>query len=274
VIYRRNKIVIMIGGRSNDHLGAPKFATALRGLRTGRMSTMGGPRRAWSRDDIAARAGISSGYLTKLEQGRALPSTEVVDRLANALGGDAVIRQHLHDLANPGETSLPARTTDITAVEQAALDGLTPTALAAYVDHTWSVLAANSEYTRIFRGITTCGNVLHWLFRERLSRAVIVEWEMEARLTVAWLRGLMARYPGDPRLMAVYTELCDNGEFCRLWNFGEIALGRHQSTLWVHDLDSGAQKRLLAQVYPSPDPGRTYQLYLGVRAPQTLSAAE
>jgi transcriptional regulator with XRE-family HTH domain len=259
---------MIIGGR--EDLGVPQFASTLRGLRTGRMGALDAPRHAWSRDEIAARAGISSGYLTKLEQGRALPSAEVVDRLADALGGNAVIRQHLYDLVAPAGATPPAPTADITDMEQAAIDGLAPTALAAYVDHAWDVLAANPEYARVFRGITTCGNVLRWFFHERLAQAVVVEYEMEARLTVAWLRGLMARYPGDPRLAAVYQDLSTNGEFRRIWNFGEVALGRHQATFWVHDLDTGKQQRLLAQVYPSPDPGRVYQLYLGVRVGEDL----
>ncbi|WP_092625331.1 helix-turn-helix domain-containing protein [Actinopolyspora mzabensis] len=253
----------------------PSFGSYLRHLRSGAPPaafapdpTYRAPRPAMNRAELATAARASVGYIQKLEQGHAdNPSTAVVDRLADALGSISVERQHLHDLAGVqrGDQPEPMRRQEVTSVQREAADGLHPS-LAAYVDEGWNVLYSNVEYRRVFRRITEVGNVLTWFFFVPESKAVMVEWEHEARLTVAWLRALMARRPGNPVFDEVLEMLSRSAEFVRMWELQEVILGRHKPHFLVHDLDLGRRVELLAQVYPIPDPSQEMQLYLGIPA--------
>lgn len=248
----------------------PSLASYLRHLRkNGREAHRRG---RLSRTELAAQAGIGVGYVTKLEQGVALnPSLEVVDDLAEALGADSLERQHLHDLTAYhqalGTTSRQADDDhEITEMMRAYVDHLAPN-LAAFVDDAWNILYANSEYSRIYRNIDdpTVGNVLTWFFRTPESRQIMVDWETEARLTVAWLRALMVRRPGSSLFEPLLRRLSANSDFVRMWGMQEILMGRHIPYMYVHDLDCGNAVLLVAQVYDWPDPTKALQLYLGVR---------
>ncbi|WP_019852974.1 helix-turn-helix transcriptional regulator [Actinopolyspora mortivallis] len=253
----------------------PSFGSYLRHLRSGAPPAAFAPdpayrtpRPAMNRAELATAARTSVGYVQKLEQGHAdNPSPAVVDRLADALGSTSVERQHLHDLASPqrNEHGEQVSRQEVTPVQREAADGLHPS-LAAYVDEAWNVLYSNAEYRRMFRRITEVGNVLTWFFYVPESKAVMVEWEHEARLTVAWLRALMARRPGNPLFAEILETLSRSAEFVRMWESQEVILGRHKPHFLVHDLDRGREVELLAQVYPTPDPSQHMQLYLGIPA--------
>lgn len=248
----------------------PSLAGYLRHLRrNGHEARKHGP---LSRTDLAARAGIGVGYVIKLEQGVALnPSLEVVDNLAEALGADGLERQHLHDLAAYHQaTALAPKGMDddheITDMMRAYVDHLAPH-LACFVDDAWNVLHANSEYTRIYRNIDKDddGNVLTWFFGEPEAQRVMVDWETEARLTVAWLRALMVRQPGSRLFEPLLRRLSASPDFVRMWEMQEILMGRHTPYMYVKDLDSNEAIMLVAQVYDWPDPTKALQFYLGVR---------
>ena len=251
-----------------DYLRHLRVAGETPGFPSGRPSM---PKPRLSRTQLAAAADTSVGYVTKLEQGHAdNPSPEMVDRLATALTATEVERQHLHDLAvyphgpEPTASVVVPTASMITPVQREYVDHLHPH-LSGYVDEAWNVLYANAEYVRLYRRLDVLGNVLVWFFGERQSRRIMVEWETEARLTVAWLRAHMARRPGNPLFAAVLRELSRYPEFVRMWELREILMGRHTPYMRVRDLDRGEEVPLLAQVYPSPDPGQPVQLYLGVR---------
>jgi transcriptional regulator with XRE-family HTH domain len=225
-----------------------------------------------SRPDLAAAADISTSYLTKLEQGASThPSPELVEQLATALKVGEVQRQHLGHLASYGQVpfgSVDDRVPEdeITDEMRHLVDGLVPH-LAGYVDTSWNVLYPNAEYTRIYRHITDpdVGNVLTWFFHVAESRAIMLEWEEEAQLTVSWLRGLMVRHPGSRQFAQLLTRLSESGDFRRMWDKQEVLLGRRSPDMLVHDLDLGRDLRLRAQVYPVPNSSQRVQLYLGVR---------
>ncbi|SEP54511.1 helix-turn-helix domain-containing protein [Amycolatopsis saalfeldensis] len=250
---------------------APTFADYLRHLRRGGSAcefpaqTPPETRPTISRTQLASDADISTGYLIKLEQGHAdSPTPSIVDRLASALGVSELVRQHLHDLATPPQAHHappPARVSDL---QKQYVDNLHPS-LAGYVDEAWNVVYANAEYNRIFRQLDKHGNVLVWFFAERQSRKIMVEWEIEARLTVAWLRGHMARRRGNPLFNTVLSELARYTDFVQMWNAREILMGRHKPEMLVRDLDLGEDVTLFAQVFSTPDPSEALQLYLGAK---------
>jgi len=225
-----------------------------------------------SRTELAAAADISLSYVTKLEQGVAVnPSAERIDKLADALQVSEVQRQHLHDLVSfdqvpPGSVDDRLPGDEISDILHQHVDHLVPH-LAAYVDASWNVLHANAEYTRIYRHITepAVANVLIWFFQVSESQAIMLEWEDEARLTVAWMRSLMVRHPGSRLFGELLTRLSTSRDFRQMWAMQEVLMGRRRPYMWVHDLDHGQDIRLNAQVYTAPDPSQRIQLYLGVR---------
>jgi transcriptional regulator with XRE-family HTH domain len=225
-----------------------------------------------SRADLAAAADTSSSYLAKLEQGAAInPSPARVEQLAAALKVNDVQRQHLHHLVSFDQVPLGSvedrvPSDEITEIMRQLVGYLVPH-LAGYVDTSWNVLHPNAEYTRIYRHIADPGvaNVLTWIFHVPESRAIMLEWEEEAQLTVAWLRSLMVRHPGSRLFADLLARLSTSRDFRRIWEMQEVLVGRRTPFMLVHDLDHGCDIRLLADVYPVPNPTQRIQLYLGVR---------
>jgi transcriptional regulator with XRE-family HTH domain len=248
----------------------PSFGAYLRHLRTyGREAQRVGQ---LSRAELATRARAAFSYVTKLEQGAAQnPSTEVVDHLADVLGVDDVERQHLHDLVvYDREASLPPLdgndTVEVTDQMRTYINNLVPH-LAGVVDDAWNVLYSNAEYARIYRHLAdpAVGNVLVWFFQVPEARAIMIDWETEARLTVAWLRALMVRRPRSRSFRPLLDRLSASSDFCRMWTAQEVLMGRPSPYMFVHDLDRNEDLRLLAEVYAWPDPTKALQMYLGVR---------
>ncbi|WP_433259776.1 helix-turn-helix domain-containing protein (plasmid) [Streptosporangium sp. CA-135522] len=256
----------------------PSFGDYLRHLR--RSTTPPGfdpgepqaSREPLSRAKLAVAAEVGMTYLTRLEQGRAdNPGREVVDRLADALDVNEVVRQHMHDLvaythADSVQSNTSVPEPELTSEERQQVDWLHPH-LAGWVDSAWWVQYGNREYCRIYRHLAEVGNVLTWFFAVPESRKIMVEWEIEARLTVAWLRTNMVRRIHDPAFGRAFEELSRFPEFVRMWNRREILMGRHSPHMRVRDLDNDIELTLLANVYPHPDPTRSVQQYVGIKKP-------
>lgn len=256
----------------------PSFAAYLRHLRKhGREAQRNG---TVSRAELATRAQTAFSYVTKLEQGSAVhPSPEVIDNLADVLGVDDVERRHLHDLIVYDRESslLPTETVgpvDVTDQMRIYVDNLVPH-LAGIVDDAWNVLYSNSEYARIYRHLAdpAVGNVLMWFFQVPEARAIMIDWETEARLTVAWLRALMVRRPRSTLFPPLLNQLSTSPDFQRMWASQEVLMGRPSPYMFVHDLDRNDDLRLLAEVYAWPDPTKALQIYLGVRVTTDGDAA-
>lgn len=196
----------------------------------------GGPRRAAGlrREELALLAGISVDYLTRLEQGRASrPSAQVVAALARALRLSGAERAHLHRLAGlapPGPHTMP---TEITASVQRLLDRLAGTPVAVY-DASWTLLVANPPYAALMgdsSGRRVEENNAVW--RQFLGSGSRIRLTPEERLglqtaLVADLRSAVARYPDDPRLRRLVTELrARSDRFAELWDSGVV--GRHEA---------------------------------------------
>ena len=203
--------------------------------------SVGGRRRAAGlrREELAALAGISVDYLTRLEQGRATsPSTQVVEALARALRVSDAERDLLFRLAGHATPGLDMVSSRITPSVQRLLDRLTHTPVAVY-DATWTLVVANSQYDALMGPTTSWRGIeRNSVWRNLVgpgSRAVQTpeeQAEFEARL-VADLRLTAARYPADQRLKQLIRELAAHSpRFVRLWESGAVAphqdFGRHK----------------------------------------------
>ncbi|PJI93317.1 helix-turn-helix transcriptional regulator [Luteimicrobium subarcticum] len=204
--------------------------------------SVGGRRRASGlrREELAALAGISVDYLTRLEQGRATsPSAQVVEALARALrlaGPERELLFRLADLAVPGPTTVPRR---ISPSVQRLLDRLEANPVVVY-DAAWDLLTANAAYDALM-GPTTAwhGIERNGLWRNltgaetRVAHAPGERDEVVAGL-VGDLRMTAARYPDDPHVRRlVATCRAASPQFVTLWDAGdvgaaEVALARRK----------------------------------------------
>ncbi|WP_030441873.1 helix-turn-helix transcriptional regulator [Actinoplanes subtropicus] len=196
-----------------------RVAPAEVGLPVGRRRRASGLRR----EELAALAGISADYLTRLEQGRATaPSAQVVEALARALRLADAERDLLHRLAGhaaPGREVVPSR---VAPSVQRLLDRLAHTPVVVY-DATWTLVLANAPYdalmgdTSAWRGLER--NAVWRNLAGAPTRVVHTPAEHaahEARL-VADLRLTASRYPADHALRRLIAELTGIPRFAELW---------------------------------------------------------
>jgi transcriptional regulator with XRE-family HTH domain len=196
----------------------------------------GGRRRAAGlrREELAMLAGISVDYLTRLEQGRAAhPSSQVVEALSRALRLSTPERAHLFRLAEhlpPGPDMMPQH---ITPSVQRLLDRLVGTPVAVF-DASWTLLVANPPYAALMGDPSGWrGSERNGVWRGFAGLSTRVRHTPESRhalqaAQVADLRRAQARYPTDPRLLGLITELrTTSARFAELWDSG--AVGRHEA---------------------------------------------
>jgi transcriptional regulator with XRE-family HTH domain len=178
------------------------------------------------REEVAQLAYISSEYYTRLEQGRAPnPTGEVLTGIARALGLSDVEREHLHHLAGTPLRPSAGPSRVVRASIRELLERLPLTAgfvtSAGYDVLAWNDLAAAlmEDYAavppaernlarRAFLGPSPDGR---WLYG--------VSDADQFRLDVVHrLRAAVGRYPADPGLRALVTDLLRGStEFARLW---------------------------------------------------------
>ncbi|PZE77668.1 helix-turn-helix transcriptional regulator [Curtobacterium sp. MCBD17_019] len=196
---------------------------------------VGGRRRAVGlrREELAALAGISADYLTRLEQGRATsPSAQVVEAIARALRLSDADRDLLYDLAGhaaPGPDLVPSR---ISASVQRLLDRLATTPVAVY-DATWTLIVANAPYDALMGPTSTWRGIeRNAVWRNLIgpgTRVVHSPEELAALQAgqVAELRRTASRYPADRSVQALVAELAaGSARFVELWEAETVAADR------------------------------------------------
>ena len=182
------------------------------------------------REELAALAGISADYLTRLEQGRATsPSAQVVEALARSLRVADAERELLFRLAGhaaPGADVVPSR---IPPSVQRLLDRLSDTPVAV-LDAAGTILTANGPYDALMGPVGALrGHERNTAWRHLVgpgSRAVHSDAEQRAfeASVVAELRLTVARYPLDRGLRQLVRGLRAASErFVELWDAGDIA---------------------------------------------------
>ncbi|MBH1935704.1 helix-turn-helix domain-containing protein [Streptomyces sp. AV19] len=179
------------------------------------------------REELAALAGVSVDYYTRLERGRETnPSAAVLDSLARALRLHGDAHERLHDLAELASGRLPGPSrTDGDTVRPSVLrvlEAVRP--LPAYVVSRHSdMLAANPAGRRLLPGLWDWPpeqrNMTRYLFLHPVGRTLYRPWEETVAKSVAHLRAVGGLDPDSPRLTALVGELVlKSPEFARLWN--------------------------------------------------------
>lgn len=176
-----------------------------------------GPRRrarGLRRSEVAALAGVSVEYVTRLEQGRdRRPSPQVLSALADALRLTAGERIHLHRLtkaAYPGFNcrggATPART--VRATVRALLDRLEPTP-AVLLNRLSDILAHTSGYEALTRPVGLLDaappNLARFVFTDSRARTAYPDWDHVADEQVAALK--QGPFRADPDIASLADEL-------------------------------------------------------------------
>ncbi len=199
--------------------------------------TVAGRRRApgLRREELAALAGISVDYLTRLEQGRATsPSSQVVEALARGLRLSDAERELLFRLAGrtaPGREVISSR---IAPSVQRLLDRLQGTPVAVF-DAMWNLVVCNAPYRALMGEQATRGIHRNAVWRNlvgpgnRSLQTPDETAEFEAGM-VADLRLTASRYPADHELERLIAELrAQSPRFVELWDSAAVAAHREQA---------------------------------------------
>ena len=195
------------------------------GLPAGRRRRTPGLRR----EEVAQLAYISTEYYTRLEQARAPhPSSEVLAGLARALRMTDAERNYLHHLAGvpPVRPTGPPR-----EVRQSILDLLDrlPNAAAIVLSASYEVIAWNHLASALMEDFSVRSrrdrNLIRRAFLDGHQHVYsVVDGRHFARSSVNQLRAAAARYPDDPEIKELISDLlAGSTAFTELWEARDIA---------------------------------------------------
>jgi transcriptional regulator with XRE-family HTH domain len=210
------------------------------------------------RAEVAQLVGVSVDWYTWLEQGRPIsPSTQVLERLVQALRLDADERNHLFLLAHqqPPPTLVPEAEV-VSPALQHFLDQFGPRP-AFVVGRRWDVLARNNAGSALFGNFQSGRehNTLWGVFTNPLARQFIVNWEEDARHLLAQFRSMYARYPDDAQMTQLINDLMlASPEFRAWWPDHEVQGGQEGRKMLNHPVVGYLVfERLTFQVFDTPD---------------------
>lgn len=189
------------------------------------------------REEVAAFAGISVDYVTRLEQGRETnPSNAVLDALARVLrlGPDAV--DHLYALRgkdSAGGRPRPRQGAAIATRMDDLVEAVRPHP--AYVlDRLSTMVAGNDEGLTLFAGIAELPaeerNTCRYLLTHPRAQEVFLDWEDVARGAVAHLRAANAHDLDDEELQRLVSELREESSHFAEWWAGHLVERRRSAT--------------------------------------------
>ncbi|MFE4292315.1 helix-turn-helix transcriptional regulator [Streptomyces sp. NPDC056907] len=172
------------------------------------------------RDEVAALAGVSLSYYSRLEQGRDLhPSPRVLEAMARVLRLGEEDKRELFRLARPAtrRTKSPSRTERVRPHLRHLIESWTRTP-AFITGHAQDLLATNALADVLYRDFTRHDNVLRMLFLDPAAKTFYRSPERAKLRAVADLQQSAASTPEDPRILRLVGELSvHSGEFRSLW---------------------------------------------------------
>ncbi|WP_344150906.1 helix-turn-helix transcriptional regulator [Kribbella yunnanensis] len=171
------------------------------------------------RAELADLAGVSVGYYTRLEQGRAPhPSDSVLDALIRALGLTDDESDHLKALAADAETpAIEAQTVSESALR--TMNFLVVPTAAVVLGRIGEVLAWNDAAAFLFPGRFSSGPRPHnarYAFGTA-ARELYLDWDEVADDVVAHLRAAAGHLVDDPEYAVLVEELLAIPEFAERW---------------------------------------------------------
>ncbi|MBL7492994.1 helix-turn-helix domain-containing protein [Frankia sp. AgB1.9] len=219
-------------GNSSDHRGEVReFLTSRRARLSPRqagLAAFGANRRVpgLRREEVAALAGVSVAYYTRLERGNLVGVSEsVLNAVAGALRLDDAERDHLFDLARTANLTASARSgasatrARVPAGIQQVLDAITD-APADVRNGRRDILASNrlayALYSDVHAETVQPPNLARFTFLNPKARDFFVDWPKAAHDIVAGLRIEAGRHPYDKPLSDLVGELSTRSEEFRV----------------------------------------------------------
>ncbi|QMU69722.1 helix-turn-helix transcriptional regulator [Streptacidiphilus sp. P02-A3a] len=188
------------------------------------------------REEVAALAGVSIDYYTRLERGKETrPSLAVADALGRALKLDQDESEHLRDLVvraarhAPDPPVAPSRA--VSPQVRLLLENLRPSP--AYVtSRTLDLLAHNPGALALYAGIqdwpASRRNLARFLFLHPAAQDLHADWDTQVRACVARLRALAGTDPDAPDLAPLIGELLlKSPDFAKLWDHYQVTRRTH-----------------------------------------------
>lgn len=175
------------------------------------------------REEVAMLAGVSVSWYTWLEQGRPInASDDVLAALARTLRLDPVEQDYLLALAgHPRRRAIdPSRDTAPEGVQR-LLDALEPCPAYA-LGPRWDFLAWNTAQHRLHPAIDTLPleerNLVWLVFADPYVRALIGDWEHEARRVLSQFRAETTPFRDDPAVNDLVERVrAASPEFAEWW---------------------------------------------------------
>jgi len=195
-----------------------------------------GRRRGVRQQDVAALAGVSTDYYSRIERGLVTISAALADKIASALQMNEAQRSALHVLAAGHDPPRPVgRALHVPAMEpgQALRDiveqqGPYPAAL---TDEMWTVRVHNASLSAwtggwFDRADPPARNMVLYLFSEQ-AQVFLPDLQALRRFSIAALRYQYARNLASPRAPELVDRLLADPEAGRLWSQHELAIPPH-----------------------------------------------
>ncbi|WP_425965296.1 helix-turn-helix transcriptional regulator [Rhizobium nepotum] len=179
------------------------------------------------REEVAYLAGVGVTWYTWFEQGRDISvSSDFLERISRAFRLSPAERSHLFMLAHhrlPPAISQPPQ-----AIPETVTAFLNTLSYPAYIkNNRWDVLAWNPLAGEIFPDFTNSDlghvNLLQLVFTSPDMRQLMLDWEADARRTVAKFRLSYAHAHEDPMFEALVADLQSQSvEFRQMWERQEV----------------------------------------------------
>lgn len=185
------------------------------------------------REEVAALACMSPEYYARLEQARGpRPSPRILDSVAEALRLEAAERTHLYRLAGMPRPTPPGPSRTVRPYVAALLERMEVAAIVTAASY--DVIAWNPLAGALLGGLDDQPN----LARRRFLFPVLArtaERDEFGEIAVARLRAAAARYPRDPGLLSLLTELrAGSEEFTAIWDTNPVRVPGHRAKTMEH----------------------------------------
>lgn len=160
------------------------------------------------RQEVAALAGVSADYYSRLEQGRERhPSDQVLRAISRALQLDTHATEHLASLARPsGAAPDAAGLRDASEGTMRIVNNVVH-APALIISPALDILAMNTRAQALYSDFSEVDNLAYMVFLDPVARQFYAEWDDVARDTARNLRAMSVSFRDDPRVAEVVGEL-------------------------------------------------------------------
>lgn len=221
------------------------------------------------REEVALLAGVSVSWYTWLEQGRPInASLDVLDALARALRLDAVERDHLIALAGHPARKTAGEGGDVVsdALER-LLRALEP-APAYVLGPRWDFLAWNRPFGSLFPAVAALApencNLVWVMFANADVRALVGDWEREARRVLSQFRAEIVPLRDDPAVVSLVDRLLElSAEFAQWWPRHDVGGFETHRRLFHHPV-AGRLEFETQQLVPAGEPDLRVVVHLAI----------